>query len=74
MNLQAENFKQELIKFINNCNSLPIVIVYYIVKEICDQIQKIYYKVIEDQKQKQYNEKIQQQQQQNEDKEKGETK
>ena len=44
-NLKCDDFKQEIIKKINN-SQLPITIIYYIIKDLFNQIEKQYYGTI----------------------------
>lgn len=44
-NLKCDNLKQEIIEKINN-SQVPIVVIYYLLKDLFNQVQKQYYGTI----------------------------
>lgn len=66
INLQSENFKQELTNLINNSN-LPIANVFYIIQLIQQQLKQTYYSIISKQMAKQQQKKEEQDQEENEE-------
>lgn len=62
INSQAQSFKKELFKIINN-NQLPSCTTYYILKDTCQEVRNIYFEHIN----KQQNQKNKEKQQQGEE-------
>lgn len=46
INLRTQNFKESLIKLVNSYNDLPIANIYFILNNLENEIEKLYYVAI----------------------------